>query len=144
MSNSPLSRGGTTDRAGLSGGFVSLRRLCLPLLITIVAAAACSSSEAGLGPDTRAAAASVAVDRRAVTLDVGATLQLTATVRRANGDTLVGRTVTWRSSNTSIADVSAAGVVTAAVGALGIVAGLMALYVRFRDTLKQAFSEHLP
>jgi len=38
---------------------------------------------------------------------------LTATMRDANGGTLTGRTATWSSSNTSVATVTSAGVVTA-------------------------------
>jgi uncharacterized protein YjdB len=43
----------------------------------------------------------------------GATTQATAVLRAANGNTLTGRVVTWSSSNTTIATVSSAGVVSA-------------------------------
>lgn len=43
---------------------------------------------------------------------LGATTELTATTRDANGNVLVGRTVTWMSSNPAIASVSASGLVT--------------------------------
>jgi uncharacterized protein YjdB len=47
----------------------------------------------------------------------GNTIQLMATLRDASGDVLLGRTVTWSSGNSSVATVSAAGLVTAlAVG----------------------------
>ncbi len=45
---------------------------------------------------------------------IGQTLQLTATVRDQNGNTLSGTSVTWRSSNTEVATVNDSGLVTAA------------------------------
>src|SRR6266542_3024841 len=45
---------------------------------------------------------------------VGATVQLTATTKDAAGNVLTGRTVTWTSSNTTVATVNAAGLVTGA------------------------------
>jgi len=46
-------------------------------------------------------------------LQVGATLDMTATMRDANGNILSGRPVTWATGNSSIATVDNAGVVTA-------------------------------
>jgi uncharacterized protein YjdB len=43
---------------------------------------------------------------------VGQTSQATAVTRDANGNTLTGRTVTWTSSNTSVATVNSSGLVT--------------------------------
>jgi len=43
---------------------------------------------------------------------VGFTTTLTATLKDANGNTLTGRTVTWQSSNTTVASVNSSGVVT--------------------------------
>jgi uncharacterized protein YjdB len=57
--------------------------------------------------------ASVAVSPATGELDVGGTLQLTATPRDAAGNPLSGRQVTWTSSNTSVATVDANGRVTA-------------------------------
>jgi uncharacterized protein YjdB len=57
--------------------------------------------------------ATVAVTPSTGTLDPGGTLQLTATPRDAAGNVLTGRTVTWTSSNTSVATVDANGRVTA-------------------------------
>ncbi|HJS42182.1 MAG TPA: PKD domain-containing protein, partial [Gemmatimonadales bacterium] len=45
-------------------------------------------------------------------VNVGATLPLTATLKDAIGNTLTGRDVTWSSNNTTLATVDAAGVVT--------------------------------
>ncbi len=56
--------------------------------------------------------ASVTVSPASATVTVGATLQLTATPKDANGNALAGRTVTWASSNAAVANVSASGLVT--------------------------------
>ena len=56
--------------------------------------------------------ASVSVSPTAATILVGGTQQLTATPLDANGNPLSGRTVTWVSSNTAVATVSASGLVT--------------------------------
>jgi hypothetical protein len=55
--------------------------------------------------------ASVTVAPASTTVQVGSTAQLTATPKDANGATLPGRTVTWVSSNTSVATVTASGLV---------------------------------
>src|SRR5687768_5515442 len=55
--------------------------------------------------------ASVDVASPAPTLEIGSSVQLTATTRDATGAILTGRNVTW-SSNTPYAKVSATGVVT--------------------------------
>jgi len=56
--------------------------------------------------------ASVTVSPAATSLLVGATQQLSATPKDVNGVTLTGRVVTWASSNTAVATVSASGLVT--------------------------------
>lgn len=56
--------------------------------------------------------ASVTITPSPASVAVGRTAQLTATPRDANGSPLTGRTVTWSSNNTSIATVSASGLVT--------------------------------
>lgn len=61
----------------------------------------------------RIAVASVAVVPASGALLVGGTLQLTATPQSASGAALPGRTVTWLTSNTSVATVSGTGLVTA-------------------------------
>jgi len=69
---------------------------------------------ANTGPP--APVASVTVSPASGTVAVGGTLQLTATPKDANGTPLGGRTVTWGSSNTSVATVSASGLVTGVTG----------------------------
>ena len=56
--------------------------------------------------------ASVTVSPASASVQVGQTVQLTATPKDANGNLLAGRTVTWASSNTAVATVSASGLVT--------------------------------
>src|SRR6266568_2437413 len=64
-------------------------------------------------PDT--AVASVTMSPATATIRVGQTMQLTATPKDSAGNTLTGRTVTWASSNTSVASVSGGGLVTSVV-----------------------------
>ncbi len=54
--------------------------------------------------------ASVTITPATGTVGLGETLQLTATVKDAGGNTLTGRTVTWQSSNAFIVSVSNVGV----------------------------------
>jgi alpha-tubulin suppressor-like RCC1 family protein len=60
--------------------------------------------------------ASVTVSPAADTLAVAGTVQFAASVRDSAGGALTGRTVTWHSSDTLVADVSASGLVTARAG----------------------------
>lgn len=64
-------------------------------------------------PDRDVHAATVTVTIGATTLAVGATSQAVATVKDEHGATLVGRTIAWRSSSETVAQVSATGLVTA-------------------------------
>ena len=61
-------------------------------------------------PTTTVAPTGVTLDKTWVSLDIGKTVALTATVSPSNA---TDKTVTWSSSNTSIATVSSSGVVTA-------------------------------
>ncbi|HVH69064.1 MAG TPA: Ig-like domain-containing protein [Gemmatimonadales bacterium] len=56
--------------------------------------------------------ASVSVGPASASVQVGGTIQLTATPKDANGNPLSGRTVTWMSNNTAVATVSASGLVS--------------------------------
>lgn len=57
--------------------------------------------------------ASVTVTPATSNLQVGGTVQLAASTRDANGNVLTGRALAWSSSNTGIATISTAGLVTA-------------------------------
>src|SRR5712691_5573882 len=66
---------------------------------------------------TSVAVNSVTVSPAPASVPQGQTVQLTATAKDANGTPLTGRTITWSSSNTSVATVNASGLVS------GVVAG---------------------
>ncbi|PYP03237.1 MAG: hypothetical protein DMD57_09055 [Gemmatimonadetes bacterium] len=55
---------------------------------------------------------SVTVSPASATVQVGQTVQLTATPKDANGNPLTGRMVTWSSSNNSVASVTSSGLVS--------------------------------
>src|SRR4029077_19299609 len=61
------------------------------------------------------AVATVTVTPGSTSVQAGQTVQLTATLRDANGNILTGRAVTWSSNNTTVATVSSSGLVTAKV-----------------------------
>jgi uncharacterized protein YjdB len=61
---------------------------------------------------TLAPVSTVDVTPAAPTVQVNATLQLTATLKDANGNVLTGRAVSWSSDNTTIVTVNSTGVVT--------------------------------
>lgn len=65
------------------------------------------------GSTNAPAVASVEVTPTSAARQVGETVQLSAAVKDANGDVIGGQTVTWSSNNTSVATVSASGLVTA-------------------------------
>jgi uncharacterized protein YjdB len=56
--------------------------------------------------------ATVSVSPASPSIQVGATVQLSAVTRDANNNVLAGRVVTWSSSNTAVGTVSASGLVT--------------------------------
>ena len=65
--------------------------------------------------------ATVVVTPASASVQIGATRQLTAVLRDAGGNVLTGRTITWESSATGVATVSATGLVTAvAAGSAGV------------------------
>ena len=101
---------------------MSMPSMTKTLLLTaaLLMGIACNDSTS---PPAPAAIASVTVAPSPSTLLVGSTAQLTATTKDSAGNVLTGRAVTWASSNTAVATVSAAGLVTAvAVGSATITA----------------------
>ncbi len=67
--------------------------------------------------------ASVTVSPSSPIIQIGATTQLSATTRDGSGNVLTGRSISWSSSNTSIATVTGSGLVTAvAAGSASVTA----------------------
>ncbi len=67
--------------------------------------------------------ASVSVTPASPSLQVGATVQLTAVTRDANGNVLTGRAIGWTSTNTGIASVNSSGLVSAvSAGSANVIA----------------------
>src|SRR5436190_816846 len=81
---------------------------------TITATSEGKSSTAAITVTT-VPVASVTVSPSSGSLQVGQTVQLTATPKDSTGSTLAGRTVTWTSGNTGVATVSSGGLVTGGV-----------------------------
>jgi len=89
---------------------------------TVVVLNGCGG-DSGSGPRAVVTVTTVTVSPTTVTIITGATQQLTATTKDANGNTLTGRVVVWSSSDQTKATVSASGLVTAvAVGTATITA----------------------
>jgi len=86
---------------------MSMPSMTKTLLLTaaLLMGIACNDSTS---PPAPAAIASVTVAPSPSTLLVGSTAQLTATTKDSAGNVLTGRAVTWASSNTAVATVSAA------------------------------------
>src|SRR6266516_4737582 len=83
----------------------------------------CNPGVAPWTPPAPAPVASVTVSPAAASVSVGASVQLTATLKDASGNVLTGRSVTWASSTLGMATVSTSGLVTGvAVGAATITA----------------------
>lgn len=83
-------------------------------LATLLLLAACgggSDSTAPEPPDDNTVA-SVVVSPGAATIDVGTTLQLSATPRNAAGTTLTGKSIAWSSDPTAVATVNGTGLVS--------------------------------
>src|SRR6266704_79174 len=78
-----------------------------PLLVTLALLAACSS---GPGPEHPVPVAAVAVSPKSLVVRVGQTAQLTALPLDAHGTPLAGRAVTWATTNSSVATVTAGSV----------------------------------
>ncbi len=94
--------------------------------IGMLALAACSGSD--LSSPASATASSVVVSPATPTMTVGSALPLTAQLRDRSGNTISGGTVFWSSSDTSVASVTSAGVVTAHnVGAAQIAASIQGM-----------------
>ena len=82
-----------------------------PATITATSEGMSGAAAVTVAPSS-AAVASVAVSPATASRQVGQTVQLTATPRDASGTALIGRVVTWASSNPAIATVTGSGLVS--------------------------------
>jgi alpha-tubulin suppressor-like RCC1 family protein len=101
---------------GLSAPRVALLAWRAMLCCSVAACATKDVSEPVTTPPVGATpvpVTSVVLTPNSTTLPEGATQQITAQTRDANGAVLAGRIVTWSSSDTTVAAVSTAGLVTA-------------------------------
>lgn len=107
--------------AASSVGARSLTLLCVrglmrplrPLLILVALLGCGGSTEPPAPPPVTSTVASVLVSAPTGPIDVGGTLTLSAVVRDAAGAVVTGRTLTWATSNATVATVSDAGTVSA-------------------------------
>ncbi|HWC73559.1 MAG TPA: Ig-like domain-containing protein, partial [Gemmatimonadales bacterium] len=83
--------------------------------VTVTATSEGKSGTAAVTVSLVAPVASVTVTPASASINVGATVQLTATPKDAAGNPLSGRTVTWTTADANIATVDANGLVTAKV-----------------------------
>jgi len=81
-----------------------------PIVFTTLGLVACGGDSSGPGP-TVAPVQTVQVAGPSNSIEVGETIQLTATALDANGNVLTGRAFTWTSTNQAVADVDASGLV---------------------------------
>jgi hypothetical protein len=88
-----------------------LRRLLLAVVLTAITGWACA--DGGTQPPTPVPT-TITLNKTSVSLDaIGATDQLTPTVRDQNGNTMSGVAVSWTSANMAVATVNGSGLVTA-------------------------------
>jgi hypothetical protein len=97
-----------------------MRRARLAILVALSLASACGGDGDGDGTP-EAPVETVTVTPNPASVAVGGTVQLTAALEDADGNTLTGRTVTWTSGATGTATVNGSGVVS------GVAAGSTAI-----------------
>jgi Bacterial Ig-like domain (group 2) len=87
-------------------------------LFVAISFSGCGDGDEPAGPPVPAAVASVVVTPTELNLTAGDTASLDVSIRDAAGAVLVGRTVTFTSSDATVASVDAQGLVTAVAGGL--------------------------
>ena len=88
-----------------------VRASSIAVFLIVAAAVACLDTSAPL-LDTPHSAASISIEPTSASVHIGGTVSFDAAVRDASGNAMSGAQVTWRSSDTTIAVVSATGQVT--------------------------------
>ncbi|HEX5181427.1 MAG TPA: Ig-like domain-containing protein, partial [Gemmatimonadaceae bacterium] len=88
-----------------------VRASSIAVFLIVAAAVACLDTSAPL-LDTPHSAASISIEPTSASVHIGGTVSFDAAVRDASGNAMSGAQVTWRSSDTTIAIVSATGQVT--------------------------------
>ncbi len=123
---SPLSgRAVAWGTSNAAAGSVDAKGLVTGVAVGSTTITATSEGKSGTATVTvtNVPVASVVVTPASPTIQVGATAQLSATPKDANGNVLTGRVVTWASGNTAVATVSGSGLVTGvAAGSANITA----------------------
>ena len=97
-------------------------------MLTLLALAACGGGGAyggGGGSSSNGIVTNIVISPGTVTVHAGGMQQFTATMKDSNGSTVTGASLTWTSSNASVAKVSNAGLATAvAAGSATITASI--------------------
>src|SRR5437016_626079 len=83
-----------------------LRRTHALAIITMLTATACGGGGTTTGPTVTSVSRVTIAPAGDITLDIGATAQLAATTLSSTGAVLTGKTVTWTSSDATIATVT--------------------------------------
>ena len=98
--------------------FLESRGLRLAVLCSAAWAAGSCGGGGGdsVGPPGPPAVASVEIVPSSLTMTVGETAQLAATVRAEDGSVLTGRSITWTTSDAAVAGVDGSGLVTGLAG----------------------------
>src|SRR6185503_4596269 len=99
-------------RRGIPLSITSLRSP-LACALALAVLVDCGGSDATPTGPAKTPVAAVTVTGSSSAMVVGSTLQLTAAAVDANGATLTDRTITWTSSDTAVATVTASGLVSA-------------------------------
>ena len=104
----------------LKGGRLRLTPFSLVIsALLLIMSVACSKDDGGISEPTTIPVSSIKLNQTSATLNVGESVDLTATVSPGNA---TNKTVTWSSSNTTVATVSNGKVTAVAVGSATITA----------------------
>src|SRR5947199_40711 len=102
----------TKDSAGAVLGGRAVTWASGNLAVATVSGSGATVTVTSLPPPPPAPVASVVVSPASASVPVGATVQLTASLKDASGNVLTGRTIAWGTSAAGVATVSASGLAT--------------------------------